>query len=36
MTFGRGDLRDQWNTLYQTVSKPAVIQRKVKLIEQLA
>ena len=36
MTFGRGDLRDQWNTLYQTLSKSAVIQRKTLLDAQIA
>jgi hypothetical protein len=36
MTFRRSDLREQWSSFYQTVSKAAVIQRKATLVEQLA
>jgi hypothetical protein len=36
MTFRRSDLREHWSALYQAVSKPAVIQRKATLLEQVA
>jgi hypothetical protein len=36
MTFKRGDLRQQWIALYQTLNKKAVIAFKEKLSRMLA
>jgi len=36
MTFKRGDLRQNWGTLYQTVSKQAIIEHKEKLSKMRA